>query len=331
MRKINWGILSTAQIGINHVIPALQRSRLGTVTAIASRDGAKSRQAARTLGIARAYGSYEELLADAAIDAVYIPLPNHLHVPWSLRALEAGKHVLCEKPIGLSSAEGQQLLEAAGRHPRLKVMEAFMYRHHPRWRRARELVTGGGIGELRTVRSFFSYSLTNPENIRNQADIGGGGMMDIGCYCVSYARWLFNAEPVRVLGCADFDPAFGTDRLTSGVLDFGRGTATFTCATQLSPYQQVDIFGTEGRIEMDYPANPPADRPTRLRHQRGARTEEIVFDPCDQYTLQGDALALAILDDTPVPTPLEDAVANMRVIEAVFASARSGRWLPPAP
>lgn len=327
MRKISWGILGAAKIGINKVIPALQRSTLGTVVALASRDAAKARDAAQQLGIPRAHASYEALLADPQIDAVYIPLPNHLHVPWSIKALEAGKHVLCEKPLGLTSDDAQRLLDAAKKHPRLKVMEAFMYRHHPQWQHARDLVASNAIGELRTVNAFFSYWNVDPANIRNNAAIGGGGMMDIGCYCVSFARWLFDAEPRRVVGLADFDPTFGTDRLASAILDFARGSATFTCSTQLSPYQRIHILGTEGRIEIEIPVNAPPDQPCRLWHQRGANLAEKTFDACDQYTLQGDAFARAILDDTPVPTPLEDAVANMRVVEKVLASARSRTWL----
>ena len=322
MRKIHWGVLGTARIGVNKVIPALQKSQLGTVSALASRDLAQAQTVAQRLGIPHALGSYEALLADPKIDAVYIPLPNHLHVPWSIRALEAGKHVLCEKPIGLNSGEAEQLIAAAARFPKLKIMEAFMYRHHPQWQRARTLIAAGAIGQLRTVHSFFSYHNVDPKNIRNIAAIGGGGMMDIGCYCVSLSRFLFGGEPLRVHGVAETDPAFGTDRLASGLLEFPHGTATFTCSTQLSPYQRVNIFGTEGRIEIEIPFNAPPDRPTRLWHQRGSSTEEVMFPATDQYTIQGDLFARAILDDSPVPTPLADALANLRVIEAVLARAR---------
>jgi predicted dehydrogenase len=327
MNQINWGVLSTAKIGLTKVIPALQAARHGRVLGIASRDEAKGRDAARQLGIPRVYASYEALLDDPDIHAVYNPLPNHLHVPWSIKALEAGKHVLCEKPIGLSTREAQQLLDAAKLHPRLKIMEAFMYRHHPQWQKARQLIAEGTIGELRTVHSVFSYWNVDPQNIRNKGDIGGGGMMDIGCYCVSLSRFLFHSEPRRVLGIAEWDPVFATDRMASGVLEFETGTATFTCSTQLSNYQRVNIFGTDGRIEIEIPFNAPPDRACRLWHQRDATITEHVVEACDQYTIQGDLFARAILDDTPVPTPLEDAVANMRVIEAVLASARQGAWM----
>lgn len=327
MTKITWGILSTAKIGVNKVIPALQRSRFGTVRAIASRDSARARGVAEQHGIPTVHDSYEQLLADGGIDAVYIPLPNHLHVPWTIKALEAGRHVLCEKPIGLSAREAEELIAAARRFPKLKVMEAFMYRFHPQWHRARQLVAEGAIGELRTIQAHFSYWNVDPQNIRNQGDMGGGGLMDIGCYCISFGRWLFASEPRRVMGLVERDPSFGTDRLASGLLDFGRGTASFTCSTQLSPYQRVNVFGTEGRIEIEIPVNAPPERPAHLWHQRGSTVEEITVEPCDQYTLQGDAFARAILDDTPVPTPLEDALDNMRVIEAVVLSARDNTWV----
>jgi predicted dehydrogenase len=327
MTKIRWGVLSTANIGVAKVLPAMQRGSYCEVTALASRNLAKAQATARQLGIPKAYGSYEELLADPEIDAIYNPLPNHLHVPWSIKAIEAGKHVLCEKPIALTAAEARELVNVAQRHPQVKVMEAFMYRHHPQWQRARAIVGEGGIGQLRTIQSFFSYYNDDPANIRNQADIGGGGLMDIGCYNISLSRFIFGAEPQRVCGIVEYDPQLKTDRLASGMLDFGRGTATFTCSTQLAGYQRANIFGDAGRIEIEIPFNAPPDRPCKIWHQHDGRTEEIVFDICDQYTIQGDLFARAILDDTPVPTPIEDAVANLRVIEAVIASARQGRWV----
>jgi predicted dehydrogenase len=205
-------------------------------------------------------------------------------------------------------------------------MEAFMYRHHPQWRKAKELVVGGGIGEMKTIQSFFSYDNRNPANIRNRPETGGGGLMDIGCYCISLSRFLFDSEPRQVLGIMDRDPAFKVDRLTSGVLDFSCGTSTFTCATQLTPYQRVNIFGDEGRIEIEIPFNAPPDVPCRLWHKTTAGVEEIRFEVCDQYTIQGDLFSQAILNDTIVPTPLTDAVANMRVIDALAASAGLGTW-----
>ncbi|UCH25614.1 MAG: Gfo/Idh/MocA family oxidoreductase [Trueperaceae bacterium] len=327
MSKVRWGVLSTADIGLTKVLPAMQRGQYCDLVAISSRSLEKAQRAAQMLGIPKAYGSYEEMLEDPEIDAVYNPLPNHLHVPWSLKAIEAGKHVLCEKPIGLSAAEGQTLIDAAKAHPELKVMEAFMYRHHPQWRRAKKLVEDGAIGELRTINSFFSYMNVDPDNVRNMADIGGGGLMDIGCYNISLSRFIFGAEPERVIGIVEYDPTFKTDRLASGILDFGRGTSTFTCSTQLSPYQRVNIYGTEGRVEIEIPFNAPPDRPCRMWHQRGDEIEEILLDTTDQYTVQGDLFSEAILQDSEVPTPIEDSVANMKVIEAIVHSAGTGTWL----
>lgn len=324
MRKISWGVLSTAKIGVQKVIPAMQAGTYSQVMGIASRDLAKAQKAAASLGIAKAYGSYNALLADPEIQAVYIPLPNHMHVPWSIRALEAGKHVLCEKPIGLSAAEGGQLIEAAGRHPKLKVMEAFMYRHNKQWVKARQLVAEGKIGALRTIQSFFSYFNEDPANIRNDPKIGGGGLMDIGCYCISLSRFLFEAEPKRVIGMVEYDPDLKVDRLAHGMLDFGTGVATFTCGTQLAPYQRVNIFGTRGRVEIEIPFNAPPDRPCRLWLQDDSGITEIALPICDQYTIQGDLFSQAILNDTDVPTPLTDAVANMKVIEALIAAAKQG-------
>ncbi|MGD9146486.1 MAG: Gfo/Idh/MocA family oxidoreductase, partial [Anaerolineae bacterium] len=237
------------------------------------------------------------------------------------------KHVLCEKPIGLTSAEAEELLDVSREHPELKVMEAFMYRHHPQWQRAQALVREGAIGELRTIQTFFSYHNVDPDNIRNMAEIGGGGLMDIGCYCISLSRFVFDAEPQRVMGIVEYDPRFKTDRLASGLMDFGAGTSTWTCSTQLSDYQRVNIFGTEGRIEIEIPFNAPPDRPCKMWLQRGEGIEEIVLDTVDQYGIQGDLFSLAVLNDTPVPTPLEDAVANMKVIEAIVRSGETGSWV----
>lgn len=327
MKKIRWGVLSTARIGTEKVIPAMQLGEDCTVTAIASRQLVKAQAAAGQLGIEKAYGSYEVLLADPDIDAVYIPLPNHLHVPWAIKALNAGKHVLCEKPIGLSAAEAQKLLGAARKFPRLKVMEAFMYRHHPQWQWAKQQVAQGKIGEVRTIQSFFSYYNADPDNICNKADIGGGGLMDIGCYCISLSRFIFGAVPWRVCGIMEEDPNMKVDRLTSGILEFSSGISTFTCATQLVPYQRVNIFGTKGRIEIEIPFNAPSDQSCKVWYGDGNRIEEIVLEVCNQYTIQGDLFSRAVLEDREVPVPLEDAVANMQVIEAIISSARSRSWV----
>lgn len=326
MNTVRWGVLSTAKIGREKVIPAMQEGRYCEMVALASRRRERAKAAAEALGIPKAFGAYEELLEDSEIDAVYIPLPNHLHVPWTLKALEAGKHVLCEKPLGLTAAEAEQVVEASREHPNLKVMEAFMYRYHPQWQHAKELVDKGAIGELRTIHTAFSYFNADPDNIRNRPEIGGGALMDIGCYGVSLSRFLFGREPERVVGEMETDPELGIDRLTSAILDFEGGTATFTCATQLVRHQRVEIFGTEGRIEIEIPFNAPPDRETRIWLFANGSEEEITFEAANQYTLQGDLFSRAVLDDTAVPTPIEDAVENMKVIESIVRSADSGAW-----
>jgi predicted dehydrogenase len=333
MRKIRWGVLGAARIGRTKVIPAMQRSEEGEVTALASRSLDTARAAAGPLGIAKAYGSYEELLADRDVDAVYIPLPNHLHVPWSIKAAEAGKHVLCEKPIALDAAEARSLLAVRDRTGVL-IQEAFMVRTHPQWMAVREEVRRGRIGDLRAVQMAFSYFNRDPANVRNQAGIGGGALMDIGCYPIVLSRFLFGEEPVRVIASIDRDPDFGTDRLTSALLEFRGGHTSFTCSTQLVPYQRTQILGTKGRIEVEIPVNAPPDRPCRIffddgRDAMGSGLETRTFEVCDQYTLQADLLSRAIREGRPAPEPLEDSVANMEVIDALMRSAASGTWERP--
>lgn len=328
--KIRWGVLGVANIAVKKVIPAMQRGRFCEIAGIASRDADRAHQAATELGIPKSYGSYHEMLADPEIQAIYNPLPNHLHVPLSIRAAEAGKHVLCEKPLALSAEEVKSLIAVRNR-TRVKIGEAFMVRTHPQWLRARELVRSGVIGELRSIVSVFSYFNRDPKNIRNISEIGGGGLMDIGCYPITMARFLFEREPQRVSALIDRDPEMKTDRLSSALLDFGSGHAVFTCSTQMVPFQRMQILGTKARIDMEIPYNIPIDRPSRIFIDDGAelgggkaRMEE--FETADQYTIQGDAFSRAILDNTEVPVPLENALGNMLVIEALVCAGQSGCW-----
>ena len=333
MRKVKWGVLGVANIATEKVIPAMQGAEFCEIAAIASRDDARARDAADRLGIGRAYGSYEALLADPEIEAIYNPLPNELHVPWTIKALEAGKHVLCEKPVALDAGEAKTLIAARDKAGRL-VAEAFMVRHHPQWRRARELARSGAIGEVRAIQTFFSYRLLDPENVRNRPP-GGGGLYDIGCYAIVTARYMFGAEPTRVVATLDRDPNFGTDRLVSAILEFpGNRHLTFSAATQLSAHQRVTIVGEAGRIEIAIPFNALPDRPMRIVIDPGAdlvgggaRVEE--FPICDQYGLQGDAFARAVRGEAPLEFGIEDAVLNMRVIEALFRSAERRGWETP--
>ncbi len=331
--KVRWGVLGVALIATRKVIPGMQKSACSEITAIASRDPEKAKSAAAELGIPKAYGSYEELLADPEIEAVYNPLPNHLHVPWSVAAARQGKHVLCEKPIGLSAAQAREL-RAARDEFGVKIGEAFMVRTHPQWLRARDIVRSGEIGELRSIVTSFSYFNRDPENVRNKPEWGGGALLDIGCYPIQISRYLFGREPLRVSGVIERDPDMGIDRLTSGCLDFGSGQSVFTVGMQIAPWQRVTILGSNGRIDVEIPFNAPPDRPTRIYVDIGQevfgvniRTEE--FPVCDQYTIQGDIFSRAIREGGEVPTPLEDSIHNMEVIEAVFRSAESGRWESP--
>jgi predicted dehydrogenase len=326
MAKLRWGILGTAKIARTSLIPAMQESRFAEAVAVASRDADKAAGFAAGAGLPDACGSYGELLARPDIDAVYIPLPNHLHVPWSIRALEAGKHVLCEKPIALDGREARRLRDAAGRFPGLLAMEAFMYRFHPQWLRVRDWIEAGEPGRITHVQAAFTYHNTDPADIRNQAEIGGGGLMDIGCYCISAARHIFGGEPVAALGVLDHDPDFGTDRHAAGVLDFGTGTATFHCSTQSNPSQMVRITGDQAVMLVELPWVRYGDTPARLIVQRGYDRETLTVGDCNQYVKLVDAFSRAALEGRPAPMPLDDAVANMDVIDALFDSARVQDW-----
>jgi predicted dehydrogenase len=330
IEKVRWGILGTAKIALTKVAPAMQRSPWCEVTAIASRDLSKAKDAARELNIPHAYGSYEELLADESMEVVYNPLPNHLHVPWTIKAAEAGKHVLCEKPIALNAAEARTLIEVRDRTG-VRIQEAFMVRTHPQWLAARDLIRSGRIGSLRAINGFFSYFNPDPANIRNKLEFGGGALMDIGCYPINISRFMYEVEPRRVLGLIQRDPEFGTDALTTTVLEFPDGHSTFTCSTRLAPYQRMIFHGTAGRIEVLIPFNAPNDRPTQImlddgNDLAGASAERIEFPVCDQYEIQGSLFSQALRENLEQEIPLEDAINNMVVIDAVFRSAKSGQW-----
>jgi predicted dehydrogenase len=321
---VRWGVLGCAEIATRKVIPAMQRSARCDVVAIASRDRQRAAVTAAGLGIARPYGSYDELLADPDVEAVYIPLPNHLHAEWTRRAADAGKHVLCEKPLAMNATEAAAMIEVCERAG-VALMEAFMYRLHPLWRRVRALVDDGAVGELLTIQAFFSYRNIDPGNIRNIAAFGGGALMDIGCYPINVARWMFDGEPDGVFATVRRDPRFGTDVLTSAVLDFGGRQATFTCSTQIEDDQRVHLVGTAGRLLVEIPFNIPPDRPTRIVRASGgdppvAPDLEVVEVPAaDPYGVQGDAFSTAVRTGSPVPIPPSDAVGNMAVIERIMS------------
>ena len=332
MTTLRWGILSTANIATEKVIPGIRRAARNEIAAIASRDGETARQVAVQLAIPRAHASYEALLADPDVDAVYIPLPNHLHAEWSIAAARAGKHVLCEKPLALTAADAARMIEAAeaaGVH----LMEAFMYRHHPSWVAVRELVASGRIGTLTAVQSWFGFHNDDAANIRNIRDFGGGALYDVGCYCVNLSRMLFGGEPVRVEGAVvrDGSSGDGVDILTTGLLEFENGLASFGCSIRTEPDQRVDVYGSDGRISIGIPFNIPPDRPTQVFVTKGGdppvapATETLTFETKDPYAAEAERFAEAVLDGLPTPVPPSDAVANLRVIERLFASADAGR------
>jgi predicted dehydrogenase len=333
MKKVRWGILGVASIATRKVIPAMQRGEWSTISAIASRDLGKAEAAAQSLGIPKAFGSYDELLADPEIDAIYNPLPNHLHVPWSVKAAEAGKHVLCEKPLSMDAAEAKKLLAARDRAG-VKIGEAFMVRTHPQWLRARALIREGRIGELHSISTHFSFFNRDPNNTRNVLEWGGGAVMDIGCYPINLSRFIYGQEPSRVCALLKRDPDFKTDTITSAILDFPSGQSIFTCSTQLNYFQRMVFVGTKGRLEVEIPFNAPNDRPCRLviddgRDFFGGGASVESVPTCDQYTIQGDAFSRAIREGGEVPVPLEDAILNMAAIDAIFRSAESGGWERP--
>jgi predicted dehydrogenase len=328
-RKVRWGIISTANIGMTKVTPGIMKSPHSVVAAISSRDPAQARKAADKLGIAKAYGSYEEMLADPEIDAVYNPLPNHRHVDLTLAAVQAGKHVLCEKPIGLNAVDAERLRAVP---EGIIVAEAFMVRYHPQWLRAREIVRSGELGEVRAVFALFTYFNTDPANVRNKADIGGGGILDIGCYPVTAARFFFEGEPKRVVSLVDRDPNFRTDRQASVIADFGNGRhLTFLVSTQLIGSQSLEIVGTKGRVEIVIPFNAPADKQTALLVHKGesldgSLSRREIMPACDQYTEQAESFALAVLGEKPLIWGIEDSIKSMRVLDAIFESERRGGW-----
>ncbi len=332
-KKVRWGILGAAKIAVNSVVPAMQSGEFCEISAIASRDLKKSKRFAKQLNIPTFYGSYEELLADAEIEAVYIPLPNDLHFEWTVKAATARKHVLCEKPLGMNASEVRKLIEIRDRTG-VKIQEAFMVRSNPQWLAVRESIDSKRLGEINAVTMFFSYFNDDKSNIRNKHENGGGALMDIGCYCVNLSRLVFADEPQKISSLIERDAETGIDKLTSGMMKFQHGHATFTCSTQLAPYQRMQILGSKGRLEIQIPVNDSPDKPTRIFFDdgsdlSGAKIETIEIAAANKFTIQGDLFSKAILENTPQVVSLEDSFANMAAIDAVFRSAETGNWETP--
>jgi predicted dehydrogenase len=319
--KVKWGVLGVANIAVKKVIPAMQQGEWSEIAAIASRDLAKAQSAAAQLGIPKVYGSYDELLNDPEIEAIYNPLPNNLHIEWTTKAAQAGKHVLCEKPISMSVAEALPLLDITG----VKIQEAFMVRTNPQWVKVLDLINEGRVGKVRSVVGYFSYNNRDQTNIRNIRELGGGGLMDIGCYLIFTSRLIFGAEPTRVVSLVEYNAETKTDVLASALLDFPSGQAIMTCSTRVTPYQRVHVIGEEGRIEVEIPFNAPPDKPNRVF----VDDETLEFPIVDQYTIQGDLFSQAIRENRDVALSLEDSIRNMAVVEAIFRSAETGQWESP--
>lgn len=333
-KSVSWGILGAANIAAKAVIPGMKRSKYSIPAAIASRNSDKARTLAAQYGIPRHYGSYEDLLNDKEIDAVYIPLPNHLHVEWSRKALEAGKHVLCEKPIALNAGDVHSLMTLRD-SAKLKIGEAFMVHTHPQWIKAKSIVKSQRFGQLRAVQGFFSYYNLDKHNVRNRypSEEGGGALWDIGCYPIHTSRFMFDEEPKRVFGLMEEDPDFHTDRLTSAILDFPSGQAVFISSTQVVPWQRMNFFGEKQRLEIEIPFNQPADIPARIFLDNAAGVtaapEDILLPPANQYMVEADEFSLAILENRDVPVPLENSLYNTAIITALFRSMKSGTWEQP--
>ncbi len=322
-RKLRWGVISTANIGRAAVNPAIQASDNGELVAVASRIAAAAKAFAQASSIPRWYGSYEALLVQEDIDAVYIPLPNSMHRKWTIRAAEHGKHVLCEKPLALTAKECAEMQEAADASG-VKLMEAFMYRFHPRTAKVVELVRGGAIGEPHMIRSAFTFRLTKPDNIRLQPELGGGALMDVGCYCVNVSRTVAGSEPLEVQALAEWG-ASGVDTQMAGTMRFADGLlAQFDCALTLERREFYEIAGTEGHLRVPA-AFLPGTGEAQIHQHRGRDDREThTVEGIDEYRLMVEHFAECVLDDLPLRYDAAEAARNMRVIEALYRSARNG-------
>ena len=326
MKKLRMGVLGCSRHYALRVALSLRSSLLIEPYAVASRDAAKAKKFAQTWGFSLSYGSYEDLLSDSNVDFVYIPLPNHLHFEYIKKAADAGKPILCEKPLCLNAKEAAEAAEYCEKR-KIPLMEAFMYRFHPQWVRTAEIVKSGELGTVLATSGVFSYTNMDGENIRNKADCGGGALLDIGCYTVSSSRLLMGGEPKRVAASLIRDPVFKTDILSSAILDYGDGrTAAFTVSTQMFPHQRITAYGTSGTLSVEVPFNMFVDIPGVLTIATNIAKREVKTEIADQYLLMYDAFARAIIEKTDVPIPISDAVANMAVLDAVFAAAVSGNW-----
>jgi len=327
MKKIKIGVIGVSGHLQSRILLPMTKSDKVEVVALASRDIEKAKGVAKTWGIQKAYGDYNELLEDPDIDAVYIPLPNHLHLEWIKKAVKANKHVLCEKPLTLNSIETKEVMDLA-KNNNVKIMEAFMYRFHPKWKMVNELMKVNGIGEVQSIHTVFTYSNNDPKNIRNIKDYGGGALMDIGCYAISSARYILGNEPSRVLGLSSYSESTETDVLSSGIMDFGKSRALFTVSTSLFPAQEVKVYGTGGTLEVIIPFNDNYDMKGQVKIVTGLGERIVEFEPVNQYGEMLNAFADSINGDTPVPVSLKDSYMNMQIMDQLIKSSENNLWEP---
>lgn len=325
MNQMKLGILGVSGHFIRRVLFPLKKSQLIEVYAISSRSKSKAKEAAEKYNIPQYYSSYEELLNNKSIDIVYIPLPNNLHPEWIKKCADNKKHIICEKPVALNASDASECINYA-KNKNVYIMEAFMYKFHPQWKRALEFIRMGEIGGINMIHTAFGYNNPDPNNIRNIKDAGGGSLMDIGCYAVSVPRFLLESEPKRVISLMNYDKVFQTDILSSAILDFGYARATFNVSTKTFPYQKVEIHGTQGIIIIQLPFNAFLDVKAKITVMTSVGAREINFEPVDQYQIEFEEFVNAIRNNQPSPISIDDAINNMKVIDAIIKSNKSGKW-----
>ena len=327
MKKLKVGVLGISNHFVKRVFFPLRKSKNVEIFAVSSRSGEKAKKFASKYNVKRWYDSYEKLLEDEEIEAVYIPLPNHLHLEYIKKAADAHKHVICEKPLTLNYEQTKEAFEYAKKRGIL-LMEAFMYKHHPQWLRAKEIVESGEIGEVQTIHCYFSYDNKDPKNIRNVLEFGGGALLDIGVYAVSSARWIFEKEPTKVVALLNRDERFKVDTLVSGILDFDGKSALFSVATQAFPTQNVEVYASAGTIFVEVPFNTYPDVPGHLHVRTTIGTRDVYLGPADHYLLEFEHFARAIREKKSISSFEEDSLNNMKTIDALFKSAEESDWVP---
>ena len=325
MKKLKIGVLGVSNHLIKRIILPLQETNNCFIYGIASRNSEKAISASRQYNIPKYYESYDDLLSDKDIDIVYIPLPNHLHAEWIKKSADAGKHVLCEKPLCMNAKESEDAISYVDKKG-IKLMEAFMYKFHPLWIHVKNIIDTKQIGDITYIHTSFSYNNPSKTNIRNIKEYGGGAMMDIGCYAVSVPRFLLGREPEKTVSLINRHPDFGTDILSSAIMDFGTSRSTFTVGTLSDAHQRVEITGTAGKITIPIPFNTFVDVRSTITITNSIGERTVEFAPADQYGIMFDVFAKTVINDHPVPVNAMDALLNQKVVDAIFRSGESDAW-----